>query len=63
MLQRIVQMDEDSADSSPSWRREAIHLPPVADEAWDLDSREHKLFQQLLDERLKAIESSLPASA
>ena len=62
MLQRIVQMDEDT-DTSPSCRREAIHLPPVADEAWDLGSREHKLFQQLLDEHLKAIESSLHASA
>ena len=62
MLQRIVQMGEGT-DTSPSCRREAIHLPPVADEAWDLGSREHKLFQQLLDEHLKAIESSLPASA
>lgn len=61
MLQRIVQMDEDT-DTSPSWRREAIHLPTVADEAWDLALREHKLFQQLVDERLEAIESSLPTS-
>jgi len=58
MLLRMVEMDEDT-DTSPSWRREAIHLPPDDDEAWDLDSRQHKLFQQLSEEHLAVIEQHL----